>query len=158
MRNKHWVGVGASIFLGVVFTVSGLGKLFYQTETVEFFVFSEYLPAALSKTVYLWLPRLELLVGLLLISGVAARLVTTVASVLIAGFIASNGWLMSQGLGEEPCGCFGMAERIAQLKITTMGALYLDVVMMAFAVVVLVCYQSNFFELSPWFLRRAKNG
>ena len=158
MRNKHWVGVGASIFLGIIFTVAGLGKLFYQTETVEFFVFSEYLPAALARVVYIWLPRLEILVGLMLISGVAARFVAAVASGLIAGFIASNSWLLSQGLGEEPCGCFGMAERIAQLKLTTMGALYLDVVMLAFGITVLVCYQSNFFELSPWFLRRAKNG
>ena len=81
MHHKHWVGVGASIFLGIVFTVSGLGKMFYQTETLEFFVFSEVIPAALSKTVYIWLPRLELLIGLLLISGVVARFVASAASV-----------------------------------------------------------------------------
>ena len=158
MSNKHWVGVGASIFLGLVFTVAGLGKSLNHDGAFEIFIFSGYLPPALNEAAYIWLPRLELAIGLLLILGVAARFVTSFALVLIAGFIANNSWFFTHGLGDRPCDCFGVAERIAQLKLTTTGALYLDVVMLVFGIVVLVCYQSSFFNIHPWFLRKGKGG
>ncbi len=156
MSHKHWIGVGAGIFLGLVFTAAGLGKLLLQTEALQFFIFNEYLSPALAKGIYIWLPRLEIVIGLLLISGVAARLGAAFSLALIAGFIINNVWLLSKGMGDEPCGCFGLTEIFTQTQLTTVGALYLDVVMLAFAIIIWLCYQSSFFDLKPWFLKRDK--
>ena len=155
-RNKHGIGVGAGIILGLIFAVAGLGKLLHQAEAFELFFFPDFLTPALAKAVFIWLPRVELIIGLLLITGLAAKLVTTFSLVLILGFITNNVWLLIQGLGDKPCGCFGMAERIAQAKLSILGALYLDVVMLVLVLIILVCYQGNFFNIYPWFLAGGK--
>ena len=142
--------------MGLVFTVAGLGKLLRPGETFQLFSFPDYLPAALSRVVFIWLPYLELIVGLLLIIGVATKLVTSFATVLIAGFIANNVWLLTQGLGDKPCGCFGMAERIAQARLSVLGSLYIDIIMLALVLVIFFYSQSRFFNVHSWFLRGGK--
>ncbi len=144
MRSKYWIGVGASLILGLIFTTAGLGKLIHQADTFQPFLFPDYLAPALSRVVFIWLPYLELIVGLLLIIGIATKLVTTFATVLIAGFIANNVWLLTQGLGDKPCGCFGVAERMAQARLSVLGSLYIDIIMLALVLIILVYQQSNF--------------
>jgi len=156
MRSKHWIGVGASLILGLIFATAGLGKLLHQTEAYKLFFSPDFLTPALAKAVFIWLPRLELIIGLLLIIGVAAKLVTIFSSVLIAGFITNNVWLLAQGLGDKPCGCFGIAERIAQGRLSTLGSLYVDIAMLALVLIILFYYQSRFFNIYPWFLRRGR--
>ena len=156
MRSKHWIGVGASLILGLIFVVAGLGKLLHPTEAFKLFFFPDFLTPALAKVVFIWLPRLELIIGLLLIIGVAAKLVTIFSSVLIAAFITNNVWLLIQGLGDKPCGCFGIAERIAQARLSTLGSLYVDMAMLALVLIILFCYQRRFFNIYPWFLRRGR--
>lgn len=150
MRYKYWIGVGASIFLGIIFMAAGLGKLLHQPEPIELFIFSEYLTAAQTKNIYIWLPRLELLIGLLLVTGVAAKLVAALSLPLIAGFITNNSLLLIQG--HEHCpSCFGPL-----VILPTVDALCIDVGMLALALIILFCYQSNFFNIYPWFLRRSE--
>ena len=153
-RYKHWIGVWASILLGLIFVAAGLGKALYRAEAFVFF--PDFLPIAFAKSVFIWLPAIEVVVGLLLIFGIAAKLVATFSLVLIAGFIANNSLLLSLGLGDEPCGCFGIAETIAQARLSTIGSLYLDVVMLVLVLVLLFCYQRNFFNIYPWFLAGGK--
>ena len=114
MRFKYWIGVGASIILGLIFATAGLGKLLHQAEAYKLFFFPDFLTLSLAKFVFIWFPRIELIIGLLLVVGMATKLVTVFSSVLIAGFITNNVWLLIQGLGDKPCGCFGVAERMAQ--------------------------------------------
>jgi len=154
MRHRFWVGVGASIVLGLIFVAAGVGKLLHQVEAFSIpFYFPDFLTPALAKAIHIWLPRIELIVGLLLIIGIAAKFTSVFSLVLIAGFIASNSWLLSQGLGNEPCGCFGMAERIAQVKLLVIDSLYFDIGMLGLALLTLIYYPSKFFTLRPWFLR-----
>ena len=160
MRYKYWIGIGASIILGLIFVAAGLGKLLDQGGALRFKVFFtpyiDLLTPAFAKAVFTWLPWIELIVGLLLIIGIVTKLTAAFSSVLIAGFIANNSWLLSHGLGYEPCDCFGMLERITTAALSTVGALYLDVVMLALVLIILLCYQGNFFDIYPWFLRRSE--
>ena len=161
MLNRHWLAIGASILLGLVFVVAGLGKLLQPAEAFKIFFTSypaylvDFLTPVFFKAIFTWLPRIELIVGLLLIMGIAAKLMAAFSSMLIAGFIANNSWLLSQGLGYEPCsGCFGMLERITQARLSTVGALYLDIGMLVFVLIILFCYPGNFLTTRPWFFRK----
>ena len=113
-RNKHRISVGTTIILGLIFIIAGVGKLLQQPEAVRIFFIPlpDFLSATLTKAVFNWLPYIELTVGLLLVIGVAPKLVATFSSALIAGFITNNSWLLSRGLEYEPCECLGVVEEI----------------------------------------------
>ena len=154
MTRLNWFATGAGIVLGLIFLVAGLGKLLNPMESSILFVFPDFLPNAVDKFIYQWLPRIEVLIGVLLITGIAARLVASLALALTVSMIANNSILLVQGLGDKPCGCFGEAERLAQLSLSVTGALYIDVVMLILGFMVLFFYQGRFFNINPWFLRR----
>jgi uncharacterized membrane protein YphA (DoxX/SURF4 family) len=161
MQGKHWLAIGASTLLGLIFIAAGLGKLLQPAEAFKIFFTSypayllDFLTPAFFKAIFTWLPRIELIVGLLLIIGVAAKLTVAFSSVLIAGFIANNSWLISQGLGYEPCSsCFGIIERITQARLPTVSALYMDIGMLALVVIILFYHPSSFLTIRPWFLGR----
>jgi uncharacterized membrane protein YphA (DoxX/SURF4 family) len=156
MRYQPWVGVGASILLGLIFVAAGLGKLLEQAETPEIF---HTLPApfstpALVGAVSSWLPIVELIVGLLLITSVATKPTAAFALALIVDFIATNSWLLIQGLGDEPCGCFGIAETVAQFRLVVISSLYFDGGMLGLGLLILIYYLGKFSTLRPWFLAR----
>jgi len=158
MHYRNWVGIGAGILLGLIFVAAGLGKLLEQAETLEIFY---TLPAAFSTpalagAVSFWLPIIELVVGLLLITSFAAKPVAAFSLLLITGFIATNSWLLSQGLGEEPCGCFGIAETMAQFRLVVINSLYFDVGMLGLGLLILLYSPGKFSTLKPWFLARRK--
>lgn len=154
MGYKYWIGIGASIILGLIFVAAGVGKLLHQPEAFKIFFspFPGFLSPAFAKAFFIWLPRIELIVGLLLIFGIVAKLAAAFSLVLIAGFITNNSLLLIQRLGQEPCpSCFG-----PQVTLRALDALYIDVGMMALVLIILFCYQSNFFNIYPWFLKRGK--
>jgi len=158
MRYKYWIGIGASIILGLIFFAAGLGKLLHQLlqqpEAFKIFVtpLPGFLPLFFVKVVFIWLPRIELVVGLLLIIGIAVKLVATFSSVLIAGFIAINSLMIIQGLAHGRCpSCFG-----PQLALRAVDALFIDIIMVVLVLIILFCYQSNFFNIYPWFLKRGR--
>ena len=154
MTRLNWFAISAGIILGLIFLAAGLGKLLNPMDSSIIFVFTDFLPNAVDKFIYQWLPRIEVLIGVLLITGIIARLVASLALVLTLGLIASNSILLVQGLGDKPCGCFGEAERLAQLSLSVTGALYIDIAMLILGFMVLLFYQSRFFNITPWFLRR----
>ncbi len=154
MTRLNWFATGAGIVLGLIFLGAGLGKLLNPMESSIIFVFPEFLPNAVDKFIYEWSPRIEILIGVLLITGIAARLVASLALALTVSMIANNSILLIQGLGDKPCGCFGEAERLAQLNLSVTGALYIDVVMLILGFVALLFYRGRFFNINPWFLRR----
>ena len=159
MRYKHWAGIGAGIILGLIFVASGLGKLLSQAESFKtiFNPFPDFLAPVFANAVFSWLPFIELIIGLLLIVGIAAKLMAVFSLVLIAGFITNNSYMISRGLGYEPCpSCFGIIEKIIQVELSTVGALYLDIGMLALVLIILFCYRGNFLNIYPWFLGRGK--
>ncbi|MFC2025502.1 MauE/DoxX family redox-associated membrane protein [Chloroflexota bacterium] len=155
MRYKHWASIGAAIILGLIFVASGLGKLLSQAESFKtiFNPFPDFLGPTFTGAVFSWLPFIELIVGLLLIIGVSAKLMAVFSLALTVGFITNNSWLISRELGYEPCDCFGIMERIIQVELSTAGALYLDIGMLALVLIILFCHPGKFLTLRPWFLR-----
>jgi len=158
MRYRYWISIGAGIILGVIFVVAGLGKALSEAESFKsiFNPFPDFLAPFFSQAIDSWFPYLEIVIGLFLIVGVLPRLMAAISVVLVAGFITNNSWLISQGLGYEPCDCFGVVERIIQVEMSTVGALYLDVAMLVLALVVLFWYRRRFLNIYPWFLKRGK--
>ena len=154
MRSLNWFAISAGIILGLIFLAAGLGKLLNPMESSVIFVFPEFLPNVLDRFIYRWLPYVEIIIGVLLITGIIARLTASLALVLTLGLIASNSIMLVQGLGDKPCGCFGEAERWVQLRLSVTGALYIDIAMLILGFMVLLFYQSRFFNITPWFLRR----
>jgi len=154
MHYRYWVSAGASIILGLIFVTAGLGKLLQQTETFKIFYTPHmpFLTPVLASAVPIWLPRIELIVGLLLIIGIATKVTAIFSLVLIAAFIAINSWLLSQGLGYQPCACFGILERIFRGTFSTTGALYLDIGMLALAFITVFCYPRNLLATRFWLL------
>jgi hypothetical protein len=154
MTRVNWLAVGAGIILGLIFLAAGLGKTFSQADSFVIFVFPEFLPTALDKFIFRWLPGIEILIGVLLITGVIARLMASFALALTVGMIANNAVMLIQGLGDKPCGCFGEAERWVQLRVSIAGALYIDIVMLILGIMILFYYRGKFVNIRPWFLRR----
>ena len=154
MTRANWLAVGAGIILGLIFLAAGLGKTLSQTDSFVIFVFPEFLPTALDKFIFRWLPSVEILIGVLLITGVIARLVASFALPLTVGLIANNTILLIQGFGDKPCNCFGEAERWVQLRLSIAGALYIDIVMLILGIMILFYYRGKFVNINPWFLRR----
>lgn len=153
MRYRYWTGVGASLILGSVLGAAGVGKLLYQTGNLRLlsYSFPVFFPTAFARTIAILLPYAEVTVGLLLIIGIMAKLMGIFSAVLIAGFIAHNFWLLSLGLGYQPCGCLGIVGEIAQEKLLVIHALFIDVGMLGLALLILIYFQGNFFNINPWF-------
>ena len=158
MRYQPWVGIGAGLLLGLIFIVAGLGKLLEQAGTLEIFanLFAPFSTPALAGALSFWLPIIELVVGLLLVTSVAAKPAAAFSLALIVGFIVTNSWLLSQGLGDEPCGCFGIAETMAHFRFVVINSLYFDVGMLGLGVLILIYYPGRFSTFRPWFLARRK--
>jgi len=80
-----------------------------------------------------------------------ARPAAVLAVGLIVVFMANNSWLIAHGFGAEPCGCFGILEEIARIRVLTIGALVLDAVMLLLALATLFLAQVSFFNINSWF-------
>jgi uncharacterized membrane protein YphA (DoxX/SURF4 family) len=149
----------AGIILGIIFLAAGLGKLLTDVEgfTVIFNPFPGFLASAFSDAIFIWLPYLEVVIGLLLILGILPKLMAVLSVVLIAGFITNKAWLLSQGLGYEPCTCFGIIDRILGIELSTRGSLSLDIIMLVLVLIVVLWHRSNFFNIYPQFLTRGNH-
>ena len=150
-RTRLFVGIAAGAVLGLIFLTAGLGKLPHQGEYWGLLLFdmSDSLQLQLLlKSFSRILPWFELILGLLLLIGIAARLMACLSSVLIFGFVANNIWMIVQGAGREPCGCFGVLEGFLG-TLSAQDALFLDLGMLGLVVITTLYYPSSFFDLRP---------
>ena len=157
-RYKYPLAVGASLVLGLILGTAGLSKALNPAETFKIFMdpfnpFPGLFTPEMARMVIIWLPRIEIVVALLLIIGVAARLVAAFSSVLIAGFIYCNSWLLVHGLGLEPCDCLSLDAVLAQGEITIRSSLYIDIGMLALVLIILFYYPGRFVRIRPWYLK-----
>ncbi len=141
------------IFLGLVFLVAGSGKLPGQTEFIDALLKSFWTPPIAFLIGY-FLPCLELLLGLLLITGVFPRIAAGFCLLFTAGFMANNAWALSQGMEQFPhCGhCFGIWEEFLG-SVSPLQALCLDIVLFCLALIILLFHPSSFLNLRPWFIK-----
>jgi len=106
-----WVGRAAAFVLGLVLLVATVAKALDPAGFAELMQ-AKGLTFGLSPlAAALVALALEGGIGLLLVLGVRRRWTLIAASVLVAGFVALNGWVWWQAAhGAEPdagCGCFG---------------------------------------------------
>ena len=156
MRYKHWLGLGAGLVLGIIFFISGIGKLLAQAELFEtaFPGYLDFLTLDQVRLLFYGLPYVELIIGLFLIVGFATKLVASFSLLLITAFIASNTWFITHGMGFEPCGCLGIFDRLFQNQFSTQQSLYLDIVMLILVLLTLFCYKRSFTNIYPWFMKK----
>jgi len=141
-KAKYWLGIWASLFLGMTFIVAGMGKWF--SGVVEFQLLTTQ--HTLTEFLNTWLLPIELTIGIILVAGIFTKCAASFSLLLIAGFIINNILLISVGLGGEPCNCFGMGN-----TLSVIDSLFLDGVMVALAITILVLYPGRFFNKRPWY-------
>lgn len=119
----RWVLLSLRMILGLVFLYAAYTKL---SQSWLLFAMSidayKVLPVWAVEIVARTLPWLELLIGVLLISGYLLRSSAIAAALLLSLFFAMM--LRSYGLGMGiDCGCFGLGEPISPKTLTRDGAL-----------------------------------
>ncbi len=141
--------------MGLIFCIAAWSKLFEPPSTAGLvYVFGlpyQFMPAELIRIVRVWLPYIELVVGALMIVGIAPRFMSIIALALIAAFILTNSLLISRGLGTSSCGCFG-----GLVELTTIQALYIDIIMLVLTVVIFFSFQGKLITIRTWFAKMDK--
>ncbi|MCL8025565.1 MauE/DoxX family redox-associated membrane protein [Nocardioides bruguierae] len=107
-----WVGLAARLVVGGVWVVASLLKLPDPQQSVRAVRAYEVLPEAVVPTLGALLPGIELVVGLLLLLGLATRPAAVVSAVLLVVFVAAIGQAWARGLTID-CGCFGGGGQVA---------------------------------------------
>jgi uncharacterized membrane protein YphA (DoxX/SURF4 family) len=162
IKIRSRITLAASILLGLIFVISGSGKLFGFGEipghTVEFiglivpdalltpgfvhFVYSILIPHIL--------PWLEFLLGILLLIGFLPRIMAIFCILLAALFIGNNSWAISQGMDKyASCECFGIWEEIFG-GLTPLQSLGVDIGLFVLALIIIVLYPASFVTSRQW--------
>lgn len=146
MRLRELLIVLATIGLGLFFLIAGAGKLLMGYDNFSPVVPLTFMPSAVTGFIYFIVPFAEVLIGLLLVLSVGVRFVAAVSSVLVAGFVASNLYMISMGI-EECNTCFGVFG-----SLSPYSTLILDGVIAALIIIVVFYHPGDFFNLTPWYL------
>jgi uncharacterized membrane protein YphA (DoxX/SURF4 family) len=96
------------VFLGLVFLSSALGKLRKHHQFVEAIQDYRLLPESLARIYALWLPWVELLVGLMFLSGLGLRFATIVAFLLLVSFFIAIVPNLRADRTPRKCNCYGI--------------------------------------------------
>ena len=102
----RWLSTAARLLLGAVLVVAGMAKVADPSAAVAAVRAYELLPAGLVTPVGWGLPFLELVLGVLLLAGIAVRPVALATAVLLAVFVVAVASAAARGLSID-CGCFG---------------------------------------------------
>jgi uncharacterized membrane protein YphA (DoxX/SURF4 family) len=147
-RNRYLSFV-FRVALGLVFVISGAGKLTEGVKFVDQVEGANILPHALSRVYGTALPYVEIVVGALLILGLLSRFAAGIGGLAALSFIIGNSTRLYRGLYGE-CGCFGS---IAFLQLSTRDALIVDVVLLIMAIQILV-HKEEFLSSDSMIFRR----
>ena len=105
-RLRDVIGTAARLGLAAVFLISGVLKAVDPDTTYVAVRAYDVLPKAGVAVVATVLPWLEIALGLLLLAGLATRVVAAVGAALLLLFIAGVTQAWARGLSID-CGCFG---------------------------------------------------
>ena len=117
--------------LGLVFVASSLGKIVDPAAFADNIAAYHLLPLAVVNVIAIVMTWTELLVGLSLLNGVAARSGALLAAAMNVVFIVAAASGMARGLDIE-CGCFSVAK-----STVGWGLIGRDIVFLAMALLVL---------------------
>lgn len=145
--------LGPSIFLGLTLLVSGSGKLPGQVEFIDALLQSFWTPPVAYFIGYC-LPWVEVILGLLLLTGSFARIAAGLCLPLTAGFMANNSWALNQGMEQFPqCDyCFGVWEKFLG-TISPLQALGLDILLFCSALTILLFHPAGYLSFRPWIIK-----
>ena len=104
-RLPAWLPVAARLVLGMVFIYASIGKIRHPAAFAQALYNYQILPDALINIVALALPWLELLIGLLLATGIWMPGAVLLSTGLLVIFMGSMGLDLARGLNMA-CGCF----------------------------------------------------
>ena len=109
---RPWLGTAARLGLAAVWLYAGASKVTDLAASGRAVNAYQVMPYDLAKVVGAALPFIEIALGLLLLAGLATRLVAAISAVVLAVFIAGivSGW--ARGLAID-CGCFGGGGELA---------------------------------------------
>ena len=103
---QEWVTLAARLILGVTILVAGLLKVTRLEASVQSVRLYQILPWDFAGFVGAALPILEVILGLLLITGTFTRVSAVVGSLLMLAFIIGIASVWARGISID-CGCFG---------------------------------------------------
>jgi len=167
-QTRATISLLAGILIGFTLLLSGTGKVFGYGEmpgqTMEFI--GAIIPDAwLTPQLALFIgeilfpyiiPWTELCLGILLLVRIWPRFWAALTLPLIAAFMANNAWYISQGdLKFTPCECFGLWEKFLG-TFTHIESLYIDIVLFALALTIVIIHPSGFFASPVWAVKRQK--
>jgi uncharacterized membrane protein YphA (DoxX/SURF4 family) len=108
----RWVSTGARLVLGGVFLVAGGLKAIDPQSSVAAVRAFKLLPNSLVTIVGWALPFAEIALGLLMLAGIATRVVAAATAMLLIIFILGVVCAAARGLSID-CGCFGGGGEVA---------------------------------------------
>ncbi len=133
--------------VGIVFLISGAGKLPERAVFIEKVEEFDLLPQTLANFYGNVLPWVEIVFGALLIIGLLSRFAAVVAMLSSLSFIVANSVVLYRGLNLE-CGCFGETA-----VLQTRDALIIDCVMLI-AAFLIVIHRGEFLSLDSLVYRK----
>jgi len=111
-RLPDLIGLLARLILGVVLIWAGAVKVTNPAQSALAVRAFKILPYDVAGYVGYGLPVLEILLGLLLVSGLFTRLSAALGGLLMLAFIFGISWAWAKGYSID-CGCFGGGGTIA---------------------------------------------
>jgi uncharacterized membrane protein YphA (DoxX/SURF4 family) len=112
MRFMPWLGTLARLILGAVFLAAAVSKLADFEGSGNAVAAYRIVPYDIARMIGGMLPFLEIVLGLLLIVGLATRLAAWLAAGLLAVYLTAIVSVWVRGLSIA-CGCFGQSGAVA---------------------------------------------
>ncbi len=101
-----WLSLVARLALGAVLIVAGGLKVGDPNEAIAAVTAYQLLPSGVATIVGYGLPFFEIMIGIMLVVGLATRAAAFTAGILMVVFIAAVSSAWARGLSID-CGCFG---------------------------------------------------
>jgi uncharacterized membrane protein YphA (DoxX/SURF4 family) len=117
---QPWVGTVVRLGLAAVWLAAGASKVGDLAASGRAVNAYQVMPYDVAKVVGAALPFVELMLGVLLLAGLATRLAATISTLLLVVFIAgiTSAWI--RGLSID-CGCFGKGGQLAAGQTPSYG-------------------------------------
>jgi uncharacterized membrane protein YphA (DoxX/SURF4 family) len=130
-----WVTLAGRLIVGSVFIAAGLAKIGDPLRAVETVQAYQILPASLAALFGYIQPTLGIMLGILLVAGLATRIAALLTGLLLIAFIGGVLSAWTRGLSLA-CGCFGGGGPVAPGQTRYPLEIFRDVVLLALVVIV----------------------
>jgi len=166
-KTRNIISLVASVLIGLTLLVSGTGKIIGVEETsaqvIDFI--SNFLPgifitpATIYFLFYIFVPHImpwaEVILGACLLIGFLPRLMAILCLPLLSAFMGTNLWSIMQGGYTTCASCFGIWEKYFG-SLTPAQSLVYDLVLFAFAIVIIIFQPGGFLSSRKWLAKGKK--